>query len=149
MWLKEPFMAISFYLGLILPVMAPVVVLRAFVFMPAAYGIWPTMYLAGVLLMSILMCTSYLLLKRSNLWLYGVPFCFFYLFVLLWQIVWALLTFWKSEWGTRKTSADVAAEEKLRYEQKMFVMASDTAKAAEAARTPQSSPAEPARHGAE
>ena len=106
MWLKEPFMAISFYLGLILPVMAPAVVLRAFVFMPAAYGIWPTMYLAGVLLMSVLMCTSYLLLKRSNLWLYGVPFCFFYLFVLLWQIVWAILTFWKSEWGTRASKYD-------------------------------------------
>ena len=106
MWFKEPFMAISFYLGLILPVMAPVVVLRAFVFMPAAYGIWPTMYLAGVLLMSMLMCTSYLLIKRSNLWLYGIPFCFFYLFVLLWQIVWAVLTFWKSDWGTRPSKHD-------------------------------------------
>jgi hyaluronan synthase len=106
MWLKEPFMAISFYLGLILPVMAPAVVLRAFVFMPVAYGIWPTMYLSGVLLMSMLMCTSYLLLKRSNLWLYGIPFCFFYLFVLLWQIIWAVLTFWKSDWGTRPSQHD-------------------------------------------
>ncbi len=106
MWFKEPFMAISFYLGLILPVMAPAVVLRAFVFIPLAYGIWPTMYLAGVLLMSMLMCTSYLLLKRSNLWLYGIPFCFFYLFVLLWQIVWAVLTFWKSDWGTRPSKHD-------------------------------------------
>lgn len=106
MWFKEPFMAISFYLGLLLPLLAPVVVLRAFIFMPAAYGIWPTMYLAGVLLMSMLMCTSYLLIKRSNLWLYGVPFCFFYLFVLLWQIVWAVLTFWKSDWGTRPSKHD-------------------------------------------
>ncbi|MHC1790479.1 glycosyltransferase [Solidesulfovibrio sp.] len=106
MWLKEPFMAISFYLGMFLPLMAPVVVLRAFVFIPAAYGIWPTMYLAGVVLMSMLMCTSYLLLKRSNLWLYGIPFCFFYLFVLLWQIVWAVLTFWKSDWGTRPSKHD-------------------------------------------
>lgn len=106
MWLKEPFMAISFYLGMALPLLAPLVVLRAFIFMPVAYGIWPTMYLAGVLLMSMLMCTSYLLLKRSNLWLYGVPFCFFYLFVLLWQIVWAVLTFWKSDWGTRPSQHD-------------------------------------------
>lgn len=106
MWYKEPFMAISFYLGFILPLMAPAVVLRAFVFVPAAYGVWPTMYLVGVLLMSMLMCTSYLFLKRSNLWLYGLPFCFFYLFVLLWQIVWAVLTFWKSEWGTRASKHD-------------------------------------------
>lgn len=106
MWFKEPFMVISFYLGMALPLLAPLVVLRAFIFMPVAYGIWPTMYLAGVLLMSMLMCTSYLLLKRSNLWLYGVPFCFFYLFVLLWQIVWAVLTFWKSDWGTRPSQHD-------------------------------------------
>ncbi|EFL50540.1 glycosyl transferase family 2 [Solidesulfovibrio fructosivorans JJ]] len=106
MWRKEPFMAISFYLGLLLPVLAPFVVLRAFVFMPAAYGIWPIMYIAGVFFMSMLMCTSYLFLKRSNLWLYGVPFCFFYLTVLLWQILWALLTFWQSNWGTRPSSHD-------------------------------------------
>ena len=110
MWRKEPFMAISFYLGLILPLMAPLVVLRAFVFMPAVYGIWPVMYITGVFLMSMLMCTSYLFLKRSNLWLYGVPFCFFYLFVLLWQIVWAVFTFWKSEWGTRPSGHGKTAE---------------------------------------
>ncbi len=106
MWYKEPFMAISFYLGMLLPILAPVVVLRAFVFMPVAYGIYPIMYLAGVFLMSMMMCTSYLLIKRSNLWIYGIPFCFFYLFVLLWQIVWALLTFWYSGWGTRQSKHD-------------------------------------------
>jgi len=106
MWRKEPFMAISFYLGLLLPVLAPFVVLRAFIFVPAAYGVWPITYIAGVFFMSMLMCTSYLFLKRSNLWLYGVPFCFFYLTVLLWQILWALLTFWQSNWGTRPSSHD-------------------------------------------
>ncbi len=111
MWKKEPFMAISFYLGFILPLLGPVIVLRAFVFMPLAYGVWPVMYIAGVFVMSMLMCTSYLFIKRSNLWFYGVPFCFFYLFVLLWQIVWAVLTFWKSEWGTRPSSHDAGAPE--------------------------------------
>ncbi len=106
MWLKEPFMAISFYLGFLLPILAPIVVLRAFIFVPVAYGVWPTMYVAGVFFMSMLMCTSYLFIKRSNLWFYGIPFCFFYLFILLWQIVWALLTFWKSEWGTRSSKHD-------------------------------------------
>jgi hyaluronan synthase len=106
MWKKEPFMAISFYLGFLLPLLAPAVVLRAFVFMPLAYGIWPVTYIAGVFFMSMLMCTSYLFIKRSNLWFYGVPFCFFYLSVLLWQIVWAVLTFWKSSWGTRPSHFD-------------------------------------------
>lgn len=101
LWRKEPFAAISFYLGVILPILAPVVVLRAFVVMPILYGTWPIYYLIGLFLMSMLMCTSYLFIKRSNLWIYGVPFCFFYLFVLMWQILWAIFTFWKSEWGTR------------------------------------------------
>ena len=149
MWKKEPFMALSFYIGFILPVLAPLVVVRTMVIIPIELGLFPYKYLVGILVTSMLMSASYLLFKRSNLWPYGIVFCVFYLGVLLWQLPFAVLTFWKSEWGTRKTSADVAAEEKLRYEQKMFVMASDTAKAAEAARTPQSSPAEPARHGAE
>ena len=106
MWRKEPFMAISFYLGFILPILAPAVVLRAFVYYPFIYRIFPVMYLAGIFLMAMLMCTSYLLLKRSNLWVHGVPFCFFYLFVLLWQIIPATLTFWKSEWGTRPSAYD-------------------------------------------
>jgi hyaluronan synthase len=109
MWMKEPFMAISFYLGFILPLLGPLIVLRAFVFMPFVYGIWPFTYIAGVFIMSMLMCTSYLFIKRSNLWIYGVPFCFFYLFILLWQIVWAVLTFWKSEWGTRPSAYDSEA----------------------------------------
>ena len=76
------------------------------------------------------MSASYLLFKRSNLWPYGIVFCVFYLAVLLWQLPVAVVTFWKSEWGTRNTSADVAAQEKLHYEQKMFVMSSEEKKAA-------------------
>ena len=40
----------------------------------------------------------------------------------MWQLPVAVATFWKSEWGTRNTSADVAAQEKRRYEQELFVM---------------------------
>ena len=148
MWKKEPFMALSFYIGFILPVLAPLVVVRTMVVIPIELGLFPYKYLAGILVTSMLMSASYLLFKRSNLWPYGIVFCVFYLGVLLWQLPVAVVTFWKSEWGTRKTSADVAAEEKLRYEQKMFVMASDTAKTAEAARATGASPAQPGEHGA-
>jgi len=130
MWRKEPFMALSFYVGFLLPVLAPLVVIRTMVVIPLELGLFPYKYLLGILTTSMLMSASYLLFKRSNLWPYGIVFCVFYLAVLLWQLPVAVVTFWKSEWGTRNTSADVAAQEKLHYEQKMFVMSSEEKKAA-------------------
>ncbi|TBH78181.1 glycosyltransferase [Desulfovibrio legallii] len=129
MWRKEPFMALSFYAGFLLPVLAPLVVVRTMLVIPIELGLFPYKYLAGILVTSTLMSASYLLFKRSTLWPYGIIFCLFYLAVLLWQLPVAVLTFWKSEWGTRNTSADVAAQGKRRYEQKMFVMPSDATSA--------------------
>ena len=142
MWRKEPFMALSFYIGFLLPVLAPLVVVRTMVVIPIELGLFPYKYLVGILVTSMLMSASYLLFKRSNLWPYGIVFCVFYLGVLLWQLPVAVLTFWKSEWGTRNTSADVAAQEKLRYEQKMFVMPSESSVAAGAGQ-----PADHGKHG--
>ena len=141
MWRKEPFMALSFYIGFLLPVLAPLVVIRTMVVIPLELGLFPYKYLVGILVTSMLMSASYLLFKRSNLWPYGIVFCAFYLAVLLWQLPVAMFTFWKSEWGTRNTSADVAAQEKMRYEQKMFVMPSSTT-AAQTGNANQSGPAE-------
>ena len=122
MWKKEPFMALSFYAGFILPILAPLIVIRTMIVVPIMLGLFPYKYLIGILTMSLLMSSSYLFFKRSNLWPYGVIFCLFYLGVLLWQLPVAVATFWKSEWGTRNTSADVAAQEKRRYEQEQFTM---------------------------
>ena len=122
MWKKEPFMALSFYAGFILPILAPVVVVHTLVVVPIELGIFPYKYLLGIFTMSMLMSASYLFFKRSNLWPYGITFCLFYLGILMWQLPVAVATFWKSEWGTRNTSADVAAQEKRRYEQELFVM---------------------------
>jgi hyaluronan synthase len=101
MWRKQPLMSISFYLGFILPLIGPFVVFRAMVFLPVWQGVTPFSYIFGVVLMSALMCSSYLFEKRSRLWVYGIPFCFFYMFILIWQLPWAMLTFWKTGWGTR------------------------------------------------
>lgn len=109
MWRKEPFMALSFYAGLVLPIIAPLVVIRAFVFVPLVYHVFPYMYCLGIILMGTLMCCTYLMLKRSNLWIYGIPFCLFYLAVLLWQMIPATLTFWKSDWGTRPSKFDLTS----------------------------------------
>lgn len=104
MWRKQPLMALSYYLGFILPVLGPAIVFRAMIYVPLYQGGSPLNYILGIFLMSTLMSTSYLFAKRSRLWIYGAPFCFFYMFILIWQLPWAILTFWKTTWGTRGKS---------------------------------------------
>ena len=114
MWRKEPWSAFFFYIGLIVPVAAPIVVLYNMVYVPITQRIFPTTFIAGLLLMSMLMSVVQLLLRRSSTWLYGMLFCVYYEFVLLWQMPWAWVTFWKSTWGTRETAGDVKEIEKKR-----------------------------------
>jgi hyaluronan synthase len=101
MWRKQPLMALSFYLGFILPLLGPAIVLRALVYVPLVQRTSPIMYLVGITLMSALISSTYLLYRRSRLWYYGTVFCFYYMFVLVWQTPWAVLTSWKNQWITR------------------------------------------------
>ena len=112
MWKKEPFMALSFYMGLLVPVAAPIVVLYNFVYVPAVYRVFPTTFLIGLLMMALMMSMAQLFLRKSSTWIFGLWFCLYYEAVLLWQMPVAWFTFWKSEWGTRMTPADSAALEK-------------------------------------
>lgn len=105
MWKKPPLMSLSFYLGFLLPVVAPAIVLRALVYVPLFHHGSPALYIAGVFLMSALMSSTYLFARRSRLWFYGIPFCFFYMFVLVWQLPIAILTSMKTQWGTRGDGA--------------------------------------------
>ncbi len=102
MWRRQPFMALSFYLGFLLPLLAPAVVVRALLYVPFFLHGTPLIYLGGILLMSMLVSSTYLFARRSGLWIYGFHFCIFYLLVLVWQLPLAVLTFWKADWGTRK-----------------------------------------------
>ncbi|MCC5847537.1 MAG: glycosyltransferase [Verrucomicrobia bacterium] len=102
MWRRQPFMALSFYTGFLLPLLGPAVVFRAMIFVPLFRLGTPFVYLLGILLMSMLMSSTYLFARKSRLWIYGVHFCFFYLLILIWQLPIAVLTFWKPDWGTRK-----------------------------------------------
>lgn len=101
MWRKPPLASISFYLGVVLPILGPLVVFRALLYLPITQHVSPLMYLFGILLMSCMMSSVYLLARRSRLWIYGVPFCFFYILVMVWQLPWAMLTMTHSKWGTR------------------------------------------------
>ncbi len=110
MWRKEPFQALSFYAGIIVPILAPIVVIYNLVYVPLVYNIFPTMFITGILLMSLLMSFVYLWFRKSRIWIYGLVFCLFYEFILLWQMPIACVTFWKSTWGTRKTKEDIEAD---------------------------------------
>lgn len=112
MWRKEPFMAVFFYMGLIVPIAAPIVVVYNLIYVPITHHVFPTTFLVGILMMSLLMSFAQLLLRKSSTWLFGFLFCIFYEAVLLWQMPIAWFTFWKSTWGTRMTPKDIEAKEK-------------------------------------
>ena len=107
MWRKEPFAALSFYMGLLVPIVAPFIVCYNLIYIPLVHRVFPATFIIGMLLMALLMSACQALLRRSTTWLYGVWFCVYYEMVLLWQMPIAWFTFWKSTWGTRMTPADM------------------------------------------
>jgi len=108
-WKKEPFMALFFYIGVIVPIAAPVIVVFNLGYVPLVHHVFPGTFLMGLFLMAGLMSLAHLLYRRSKLWVFGLVFCLFYEFVLLWQMPVAWVTFWKSTWGTRETPQDIEA----------------------------------------
>lgn len=110
MWKKEPFAALTFYIGVLVPIFAPIVVIYNLIYIPFVYRIFPTTFLVGLFLMAILMSIAQLFLRRSTTWIFGMLFCLYYEAVLLWQMPIAWVTFWKSTWGTRMTPSDIKAQ---------------------------------------
>ncbi|ARK24928.1 hyaluronan synthase [Sporosarcina sp. P37] len=111
-WKKEVFMALFFYVGLIVPIAAPIVVIYNLVYVPLYHGVFPATFLMGLFLMAFMMSAAYLFFKKSSLWIFGFVFVLMYEAVLLWQMPIAWVTFWKSTWGTRDTPQDIEAREK-------------------------------------
>lgn len=107
MWKKEPFAAVTFYMGLLVPILAPVVVVYNLIIVPFTYNIFPKTFIIGLLMMAMLMSITQLRLRKSTTWFFGLVFCLFYEAVLLWQMPVAWVTFWKSTWGTRMTPSDI------------------------------------------
>lgn len=112
MWKKEPFMSVLFYIGVLVPIAAPVVVIYNLVYVPIIHGIFPTTFLIGLLMMALLMSFAQMFLRKSTTWIFGLVFCIYYEAILLWQMPIAWVTFWKSTWGTRMTPSDIEAKKK-------------------------------------
>lgn len=118
MWKKEPFMALFFYMGVLVPIVAPAIVLYNLVYVPIAHRVFPYTFILGMILMSLMMSLTQKILRKSTTWLYGIWFCLYYEAVLLWQMPIAWVTFWKANWGTRMTQADVDELNKKKGKQK-------------------------------
>ncbi|MDV4149888.1 glycosyltransferase [Clostridium sp. AL.422] len=112
MWKKEPFMCVFFYSGLLIPILAPIIVLYNLMYVPIVHNIFPTTFLIGLLMMMLLMSFAQMFFRKSTTWIFGIVFCIFYEVVLLWQMPFAWITFWKSTWGTRMTPSDIESERK-------------------------------------
>ncbi len=101
MWKRPPVMAFSFYAGFLFPLLGPLVVFRALVYMTIVQGHPSFLYMWGVMVMGLLYSAYYLLHQRNRMWFYGVLMCPLYAFLLNWQLPWAILTSWNNKWGTR------------------------------------------------
>lgn len=121
MWRKEPFMMVSFYVGLIVPIAAPTVVVYNLIVVPILHRVFPTTFLLGLLMMALLMSFAQLLLRKSTTWIFGLLFCIFYVGILLWQMPIAWLTFWKATWGTRMTPKDIEVKQRKKVKKKAKV----------------------------
>ncbi|HSD11207.1 MAG TPA: glycosyltransferase [Candidatus Binatia bacterium] len=103
MWKKHPVAAVGFYAQLVFPILAPILLLRAFVWMPLVAGdpFSIVIYAYGVTLIGLIFSSYYLFWKVDGSWLYGVYFTVYYMFVLIWQMPYAIATSRDNRWGTR------------------------------------------------
>lgn len=107
-WRRSPLASPWAYLGIILPLLAPIVAVRAIVWLPLMGGGGaPFIYLIGIYAMALVYGLYYGLKhgRYDTLWVFGVMFVFFYIAFLLWQTYYAILTSRNSTWGTRAAAA--------------------------------------------
>lgn len=110
-WRKHPLAAVAVYTGMVLPLVAPITVVRATVWHPLVDGLgMPILYAVGVYAMALVYSLTYAVMKRrfDAVWLYGIAFVFFYLGFLVWQTYYAIATARSSSWGTRPATAGTA-----------------------------------------
>jgi hyaluronan synthase len=111
-WKKNPIGSFACYLGIVLPLVAPIIACRALIWHPLfdSSGT-PFVYLIGIYAMALIYGLYYACRHRSfdTLWVFGVLFVFFYLFFLLWQTYYAIATATNGSWGTRPSTRPAEA----------------------------------------
>jgi hyaluronan synthase len=100
-WRRHPIMSISYWIGVILTLLAPIVVIRAVIRVPISHWNFPWFYLFWLLLMAWVYGMYYYAYKRDMNWVYWVLFSIFYTLILIWQLPYAILTIKDTRWWTR------------------------------------------------
>jgi hyaluronan synthase len=111
-WRKHPLGAIAVYLGILLPLVAPVIACRSLIWHPLVdNSSTPIVYLIGIYAMALIYGLYYACRhgRYDTLWVFGVLFIFFYLVFLLWQTYYAIATAANGSWGTRPSSRPAEA----------------------------------------
>ncbi|MFN8109469.1 MAG: glycosyltransferase [Thermoleophilia bacterium] len=114
MWRKNPLASIPVYVGMILPLIAPVTAIRTTLWRPIVAGhSAPVIYLVGIYSIALVYSLYFAFRKRNydTLWIYGIAFVFFYLAFMLWQTYYAIFTSRTASWGTRPATAGTLKEE--------------------------------------
>jgi hyaluronan synthase len=98
---KNPVMVVMFYLSVVLPLLAPQVVLRAMVVQPHFISELPYWYFGGVAAIALIYGMYYRMHKPARRWYHGIFFTMFYTIILVLQMPYAMATVRDSKWGTR------------------------------------------------
>jgi hyaluronan synthase len=101
MWCKHPVASISWYAMTTLPLIAPLVMFFALVWLPLAGGQQPGFYLGGVSVVTLLWGLYYYEKTGRNHWWTAFVFMLTYVFFFSWQSYYALATMRRTTWGTR------------------------------------------------
>ena len=103
-WRKNPIASLATYIGILLPLIAPIAAMRALVWQPIMHGTGaPVVYILGIYALALVYGLYFAIRQRryDTLWLAGILFVFFYLAFMLWQTYYAILTSRTASWGTR------------------------------------------------
>ncbi len=98
---KHPIAALSYYIGIIVTLLSPLVFLRAVFIGPILFGQSCVPYLLGVLLVYLFLCLFHLFQTGESHWPHGLLFAGCYLTILCWQTYFAICSVNKTQWGTR------------------------------------------------
>ncbi len=101
MWRKNILMSISFYLGVLLPLVSPIIIFRTFIMYPYETGKFPIFYIFGLALMAMVYGLYYQIYMHDRKWVYGVLFASLSTLILIWQLPYAILNLRDTRWGTR------------------------------------------------
>ncbi len=101
MFKEHPFAAFSYYAGVVLTLLSPVLILHSFIYLPLVSAASPLQYVGGLILAYLFLGLVCLFLTGTRYWVYGLSFAFLYICILSWQNYYAMFTVNDTAWGTR------------------------------------------------